>query len=113
MAVDAGAAYPQYGVDSAKPFDRNGFPRVEVYVLVHAEEDRRRISTPGRSVQAQSSLGVCDAAVVPAGEIRRCRPTGLAVLIVADDLQTRSAHRIRILAGDGLEIEVCARPRLR
>ena len=112
MSVDAGAADAQDRVDSSKPFHGKAFPGADIDVLVDAEEDRRRIRTPGRSVQPQSCLSVCHAAVVPAGEIRRVRPTGLAELVDADDVETQGAQRIRILTADGLEIEVCAGPRL-
>jgi hypothetical protein len=112
MSIDAGAVNAQYRVDSSKPLDSNAFPGVEVDFLIDTEEDRRRIPTSGRNVQPQRCLSVCHAPVVPAGEIRRIRPTGLAVLIAADDLKARCAHRSRKLTGDGFEIEVCAQPRL-
>jgi len=47
------------------------------------------------------------------GVIRRGpRPTGLAVLEIADDVQTCGTQRVRVLAGDGLCLEVRAGTRL-
>src|SRR6267378_1487913 len=111
MSVDPGAVHGQHRVDSPKPLDSNAIPGVEVDILIDTEEDRRRIRTPGCSVQPQSRLSVCHAPVVPEGVVRRVRPTRLAVLVVADDLKTLCAQRIRISAGDGLSLEVRARPR--
>jgi hypothetical protein len=92
VAVDAGAAHAEYRVDSSKPFDGNGIPSVLVDIVVDAEEDRRRVRAARRGMQLQSRLCVGHAAVVPAGEVRRgSRPSGLAVLEVADDLKTRRA----------------------
>lgn len=79
---------PQYRVDSSKPFDGNAIARVEVDIVIDTEKDRGRIPASSCSVQPQSRLSVCYAAVVPACEIRRRRPTGFAVLVIADDLKT-------------------------
>ena len=91
MPVDAGAVHGQYRVDSSKPLDSNAVPGVEVDILIDAEKDRRRIWATGSGVQPQSCLSVCYAAVVPAGEVRRRRPTWFSVLIAADDVKTRRA----------------------
>src|SRR3954466_5760347 len=91
MAIDPGAVHAQHRVDSPKPLDCNAVPGVEVDVLVDAEEDRRRSRAPGRTVPPQSRLSVYHPAVVSTGVIRRGRPTGLAVLIAADDVQTHRA----------------------
>src|SRR5271155_5516051 len=112
MPIDAGARHAKYRVDSSKPVDRKTIPRVLVDIVVDTEEDRGRTPASGCVVQLQGRLSVCHAAVVSAGEIRRRRPTGLAVLEVADYVQTRGAQRVRVRAGDGLCLEVRTRPRL-
>jgi hypothetical protein len=91
MPVDTSAVRAQYRVNSSKPLDSNAIPGVEVDIVVDTEEDRGRIPTAGCGVQPQSCLSVCDAATVAAGEVRRRRPTRLAVLVVADDVKTRRA----------------------
>src|SRR5215204_750486 len=113
MAVDPSTVNTQYRVDPPKPLNGNAIPGGQVDILVDTEEDRRPIWTPGRTVQPQSRLSVRHAAVVPAGEVRRSRPTWLAVLITAHDMKARRAQPVRIFAGDRLEIEVCAGPQLR
>src|SRR6476646_11399013 len=108
MTVDAGAVRAKYRVDSSKPIDSKAIPGVLVDVIIDAEEDRGGVTTSSGIVQPQSGLSVFHAAVVPASEIRRVRPTRLAVLVVADGVQARCAQCVSVLACNGLEIEVSA-----
>src|ERR1700739_579469 len=86
VPVNARALHPQHRVDSSKPVDSKAIPGVLVDVVIDAEEDRGGITTSSCGVQPQSCLSVGRTAVGPASEIRRVRPTGLAVLKVADDV---------------------------
>lgn len=110
--VDAGALDTEHGIDALKPPDRHRFPRGVVDVLVDTEEDGRRIRPPGRGVERKGPLGVGDASVVSAGEVRRCGPAGFAELIAADDVQPERPQAVRVLAGDRLEIEGGTRAQL-
>jgi hypothetical protein len=52
----------QYRVDTSKPFDRNGFPGVEIHVLIDAEEDRSQVRTPAAACRRRA---VCASATPP------------------------------------------------
>ena len=49
------------------------------------------LHTPGCGVQPQSCSASADAALIPAGVVRRRRPTGLSVLVDAGDVKIRRA----------------------
>ena len=105
-AVDAGALHAEYGVDAAKPLQREGIPGFAADVVVDGEEDRCTLATTGRGMQLPAGFSVGDAAGVSAGEVRGRCPTRLAVLIVADDDQPCGGERLGVRPGDGFSPEV-------
>src|SRR4029077_1621039 len=83
--VDPGALHSNHRIDSAKPRQRRRIPRLAVDVVVDAEEDGCALAPSGGGVQLPSGASVGDATGVPAREVRRRCPAGLAVLVIADN----------------------------